>query len=78
MKVTKKTVEEWIYTTSKGDEIPLRDMNDKHLVNAFGVACVAFEDAREGTQESRDAKQALNVLRDEITRRMQCSSSSRS
>lgn len=73
MKVTKKTVEEWIYTTSKGEEIALKDMNNKHLVNAFGIAVVAFEDATQGTQESMDAKQALNVLREEIIRRMQCS-----
>lgn len=70
MKITKRTIEQYVYTTSKGVEIPLAEMEDKHLINAFGVACVGFEDAREGTPESREAKNALNILREEIARRM--------
>lgn len=70
MKITKKQVTEYVYTTAKGVDIPLKDMNDTHHVNAFGVAGVQFHDTREGTVEHREAKETLSILREEIVRRM--------
>lgn len=70
MKLTKKTIEEWIYTSKDGRETPLKDMNHKHLVNAFGVAVIQQQDTHPYGQDRRDADQAVEILRDEIVRRM--------
>lgn len=43
MQLTKKTIEQWIYTTEKGVEIPLKQMTNEHLVNAFAKASTVYE-----------------------------------
>lgn len=42
MKLTKKTIEKWIYTTEKGVDVPLREMTHEHLVNAFAKSSTLY------------------------------------
>lgn len=43
MRLTIKTIEEWIYTTEKGVDIPLKEMTNEHLVNAFAKASTLYD-----------------------------------
>lgn len=57
-KIIKRTIEAVIYVSSNGRETPLQQMEDPHLVNAFGQACASGDEA------------LIKSLREEIQRRL--------
>lgn len=69
MRVDARTVTEWLYTDSKGNQKPVRDLDDGHLLNAYAKA------ARDGATETmlskcRELEEVEDVLREEIMRRL--------
>lgn len=60
MKIEKRMVYQWIYTTENGKEILVDDMDSRHLLNAYTKAC----------QEKEDDDPIIEVLKSEILLRM--------
>ena len=71
MKIIKKQIEVTTYVTARGDEIPVREMVNLHLLNAYALAS-SMRDAVKGqnTPEERELIETEKVLQDEILRRI--------
>ena len=72
-KILTKTIEQTVYVSNDGKETVLTEMNDAHLVNAFGHACKKSlpEGALSWTRTSNTEHELLSkALRAEILRRL--------
>jgi hypothetical protein len=72
MDIQRKTIEVQIYITEKGEEMPLGEMSNEHLVNAAMKAHHLYEecDNRERHEKARLAD-VRGTLRGEIIRRIE-------
>jgi len=64
-------MEEYIYTGSKGEQIPVSKLQNSHLVNAL-VKLVGMLTVAEGVKvdEGEELKKGINALKAEVLKRM--------
>ena len=67
MKVTKKTIDQWMYTRSDGREMPVAEMEHSHLLNSYTKAVGEY--ASMGSDDS-ELELVIDVLKKEITKRL--------
>lgn len=65
--ITKKTIEVYLYTDSKGNQKPLKELADGHLLNALLFAQRGLD---RGEYQDELEKEDIEIMKGEILMRM--------